>query len=156
MSRFTTPTKLIPLAVADEPTVTIRVSDLYYYMLRKTDGPTKEIPMPDFANADAEPTQTQARGTRRAAKRGYRKLALTIRVAEYDLLEKMAEEEQRSPDQQAAYLLRQKLRDLEVEAIKLTYREAEERREDAGAPDGQYLDEIEADLEAEEEASKSR
>lgn len=83
-----------------EDTVTVSVADLYDFINRH-----KEEPMPDLNAATSV----------KKVKRGWRRLSMSLRVHEYDLLSKMAEEESRSPDQQAAYLLRQKLNEM-VEA----------------------------------------
>jgi hypothetical protein len=98
---------------SNEDTVTVAVADLYDFLNRHM-----EEPMPELEKAT----------TTRKLKRGWRKISMNLRVAEYDTLAKMAEEEERTPDQQAAYLLRQKLSDLAVDAIKAAYREAEDRR----------------------------
>ena len=103
------------LTPADE-TVTVRVSDLYDYMRRHAS--LEELPMPD----------TNSATTVKKVKRGFRKVSMTLRVQEYEMLAQMAAEEERTADQQAAYLLRQKLSELSVEAIKGAYREAEARR----------------------------
>lgn len=47
-----------------------------------------------------------ARPISRRAKRGYRKVTLTLRVSDYALLEQIADDEQREPGQQAAFMLR--------------------------------------------------
>lgn len=80
-----------------EETVTVSVADLYDYLSRHV-----EEPMPD----------TNATTSVKKMKRGWRRLSMSLRVHEYDLLAKIAEEESRTPDQQAAYLLRQKLAEM--------------------------------------------
>lgn len=86
-----------------EETVTVSVADLYDYLSRHTGH--EEEPMPD----------TNAATTVKKVKRGWRRVSMNLRLAEYDLLARMAEEEERTPDQQAAFLLRQKLNEM-VEA----------------------------------------
>lgn len=90
--------------------------------------------MPDFDNASTSDMHDVAR-PKAKTRRGFRRLSLVIRTAEYDLIAKIAEEEQREPAQQAAFMLRRLLVELEAEAIKGVYREAEDRRASDDGPD---------------------
>ena len=85
-----------------EATVTILVADLYDYLTRH-----EEEPMPDMDKAT----------TVRKVKRGWRRVSMNLRLQEYDFLARMAEDQERTPDQQAAYLLRQKLEEINDEAL---------------------------------------
>jgi hypothetical protein len=62
------------------------------------------------------PDLNQATSVKRA-KRGYRRVSMLIKTSDYEMLSKMAEEESRTPDQQAAFLLRLKLQELYDQAI---------------------------------------
>jgi hypothetical protein len=78
--------------------------------------------MPDFEKATT---------TRRTAKRGYRRVSFLLKTNEYEVLDKMAEGESRTADQQAMYLLRLAMRERAVQAIKGAVMEAEDRRRDS-------------------------
>lgn len=95
-----TPMSLLPapptsLAILEE-TVTVRVADLYELLTRKG------LPM----------TEPKTRGT----KRGYRRVSMMLSVAEYNRLAAQAEEQTRTPDQQALFLLRRVLTDTDTNA----------------------------------------
>lgn len=87
-------------------TVTIPVVDLYDFLMRE------ERPMPDL---------NQATSVKRA-KRGYRTVRMTLATREYEALAKMAEVETRTPDQQAAHMLRALMSNLENNARTLDAR----------------------------------
>jgi hypothetical protein len=61
-----------------------------------------EKPMPDLSQATSV----------KRVKRGYRRVSMMLKVSEYDVIAQMAEQENRTPDQQAAYMLRRLLSDL--------------------------------------------
>jgi hypothetical protein len=63
------------------------------------------------------------------AARGFRRVSFTVRVNEYELLSRLAEQQSRTPDQQALYFLRQALLEVESVSYRAAYREAEARRE---------------------------
>jgi hypothetical protein len=125
----------LPLSLSQE-TVTVPLLDLYDLLTRRT---RKELPVPDLTRAT----------TVKKAKRGYRRLSMTIMVAEYNLIAAMAQQEDRSPEQQALHMLRQLLKELHAEAIKAGYRESVAGREaedgtaeDAVDPHGFALGEV--------------
>lgn len=93
-------------------TVTLRVADLYDFLTRK------EQPMPDLNQATSV----------KKVKRGYRRVSMLLKLEEYNAIAGMAEQESRTPDQQAAYMLKRMLSELQVESIRGAYREAEDRR----------------------------
>ena len=109
------PSHLIPSDLAEQ-TVTVPLLDLYDLLMRK------ERPM-------TEPKT-------KATKRGYRRVSMLLPVQEYDLIARMAEREERTPDQQATHMVRQLLRELHVEAIRTAYTEAVDRREAQGGDNG--------------------
>jgi hypothetical protein len=71
-------------------TVTIAVTDLYDLLTRK------ETPMPELTRAT----------TVSRTKRGYRRISMTLKLAEWEIIARMAEVEDRTPDQQALHMLR--------------------------------------------------
>lgn len=113
-------------------TVTIPVVDLYDFLTRR-----KDDPMPDLNQAT----------TVKRVKRGYRKVSMMLTVGEFEMLSKMAELETRSPDQQAAHMMRRMLVELQSEAIKTAYRDAEQRRELADGTVQEERDAWEEDVE---------
>lgn len=100
-----------------EQTVTIPVVDLYDFLTRR-----KDDPMPDL---------NQATSVKRV-KRGYRKVSMTLRLHEYETLSRIAERETRTPDQQAAHMMRDLIKELN-EAQEHNARFAEERKAMADA-----------------------
>jgi hypothetical protein len=95
------------LAILEE-TVTVRVADLYDLLTRK----------------GLMMTEPKAR----PAKRGYRTISMALPVKEYEYLSRLAEEQTRTPAQQALYLLRQRL---QTDAIKDSVRGSGAWGEDA-------------------------
>lgn len=113
-------------------TVTVTLLDLYDLLMR---AQRKDRAMPDLNNAT----------TTKTTKRGYRRISMTLKLAEYEVIAKMAEAEDRTPDQQALHMLRRLIGELHVEAIKSAYREAEARRADDAEWEGD-ADPIKHDL----------
>jgi hypothetical protein len=123
------------LTLLDE-TVTIRVADLYEYLFRRRGGST----MPDLNQAT----------TVKRAKRGYRRISMLLKVSEYETIAQIAEQESRTPDQQAAHMLRKLLIELQTEAIRRGYKEAVDRRVEGERLQGWMDSEPEADASEDE------
>ena len=96
VNRTLVPAPPSPLAILDE-TVTVPVADLYDLLTRK------ERPMPETNRSPRAP-------------RGFRRVTVTLPSDIYRLLEGMAREESRSPEQQAAFMLRRVFSELAEEA----------------------------------------
>lgn len=90
-------------------TVTIPVVDLYDFLTKE------ENPMPTAPNQPK-------------TKRGYRRVSFVVKLSEYELLSQIADAESRTPDQQALWFLRRAFTEVQSEAIRGAYREAENRR----------------------------
>lgn len=120
---------------APSDTITIPLVDLYDFLTRK------ERPMP-------EPTQTT---TTRKTKRGYRRLSVLLKSSDYNMIAGMAEDENRTAEQQAAHMLHKMLIELQADVIRTAYRQAEDRRLNGPAPDP--MDDLPGELEDDDEVT---
>lgn len=132
------PSPMSPLVSLLQETVTVPLLDLYELLMRAQSAESAERKDPQMT---APKTQ--------ATKRGYRRLSMVLKVAEYEMIAAMAEQEDRTADQQALHMVRRLLSELQVEAIKDGYRQAVSRRQEAllseegdreGQEDGESVD----------------
>lgn len=88
--------------------------------------------MPEFDKAEVQVPQ---KTPRRVARRGFRRVSLMLRTKEYEYLATLAEEQDRTPDQQAAHLLRLKLQDVGYERAEQASLEGRDATDGYTAPD---------------------